>query len=104
MSDAHAHDAKKHIRIYVVVFVALALLTAVTVMVASLEHSVALAVTVALFIATVKGSLVAGYFMHLISERKALYSLLILTGILFVALLFLPLAALFDQQGVPRVS
>jgi cytochrome c oxidase subunit 4 len=104
MSDAHAHDAKKHIRIYVVVFVALALLTAVTVMVASLEHSVKLAVSVARFIAVVKGSLVAGYFMHLISERKALYSLLILTGILFVALLFLPLAAQFDQQGVPHVS
>ena len=29
-----------------------------------------MAIAVALFVATIKGSLVAGYFMHLISEKK----------------------------------
>ena len=103
MSDSHAHDVKKHVRVYVMVFIALAALTAVTVMVASFEHSVKLAVAVALFIAAVKGSLVAGYFMHLISEKKLIITLLIFTAIFFVALLFLPLAALYDQEGIRHV-
>jgi len=103
MTDAHAHDVQKHVKVYIAVFVALAILTAATVYVASLEHSVALAVTVALFIATVKGSLVASYFMHLITEKKFIYGLLLFTLIFFVGLIFLPLAAFYDQSGVRYV-
>jgi caa(3)-type oxidase subunit IV len=50
----------------------------------------AIAVPVALFIALVKGSLVAGYFMHLISEKKLIYAVLVLTVVFFAALLALP--------------
>ena len=50
-----------------------------------------------LFIATIKGSLVAGYFMHLISERKLVYAVLILTLIFFLALIFLPLGGYFGR-------
>ncbi len=46
--------------------------------------------TVALFVATVKGALVAGYFMHLVSEKKLIYAVLALTVAFFVALLALP--------------
>ena len=46
--------------------------------------------TVALFVATVKGSLVACYFMHLISEKKLIYAVLALTVAFFIALLALP--------------
>ena len=49
-----------------------------------------MAVTVALLVATVKGSLVACYFMHLISEKKLIYAVLVLTVVFFVALLALP--------------
>ena len=49
-----------------------------------------LAVTVALIVATIKGSLVACYFMHLISEQKLIYAVLGLTVVFFVALLVLP--------------
>ena len=33
----------------------------------------------ALFVATIKGSLVACYFMHLISEKKLIYAVLVVT-------------------------
>ena len=48
-----------------------------------------MAVTVALFIATIKGSLVACYFMHLISEKKLIYVASV-TAFMFLALLALP--------------
>lgn len=101
MSDAHAHDVSKHVKTYVLVFVGLAVLTAVTVWVAGLEHTVMAGVILALIIAVVKGSMVAGFFMHLISERRWIYWVLALTVVFFLVLIFLPLGALKDQQGKP---
>ena len=46
---------------------------------------------VAMIVATIKGSLVACYFMHLISEKKLIYAVLGLTVAFFIALLFLPI-------------
>jgi cytochrome c oxidase subunit 4 len=65
-------------------------LTVITVAVSRFDLSVPMAVTVALLVATVKGSLVACYFMHLISEKKLIYAVLILTGAFFAALMALP--------------
>lgn len=90
---AHAHgeiDVKKHVRAYMLVFAALAFLTVVTVAVSYLHLPVVPAVVLALLIATIKGSLVACYFMHLISERRLIYWILIVTAIFFVGLLLLP--------------
>jgi cytochrome c oxidase subunit 4 len=86
----HAADIDRHVRVYITVFVALMVLTIVTVAISYLHLSVPVAVTVALLVATVKGSLVACYFMHLISERKLIYAVLALTVVFFVALLALP--------------
>jgi cytochrome c oxidase subunit 4 len=86
----HAADIDRHVRIYITVFVALMVLTIVTVAVSYLHLPVAMAVTVALLVATVKGSLVACYFMHLISEKKLIYAVLVLTVVFFAALLALP--------------
>ena len=83
-------DIDRHVRVYITVFVALMALTIVTVAVSYLHLSTPMAVAVALFIATIKGSLVAGYFMHLISEKKVIYAVLALTAFFFVALLALP--------------
>jgi len=104
MSDSHAHDVSKHVKTYVLVFVGLAVLTAVTVWIAGLQHTVMAGVVLALIIATIKGSMVASFFMHLISERKGIYWVLVLTAIFFVALIFLPLGAFMDQQGTPLHS
>jgi cytochrome c oxidase subunit IV len=90
MTSDHAVDIDKHVRVYITVFVALMVLTIVTVAISRLHLSVPLAVTVALFVATVKGALVAGYFMHLVSEKKLIYAVLLLTAVFFVALMALP--------------
>jgi len=93
-----SHDAltpeaiKKHVRIYIAVFVTLACLTAVTVGVSTLHLTPALAISVALFIATIKATLVACYFMHLISEKKLIFSVLFITGFFFMVMIFIILA------------
>ena len=86
----HAADIDKHVRVYITVFVTLMVLTIVTVAISRLHLSVPLAVTVALTVAVIKGSLVACYFMHLISEKKLIHAILVLTVVFFVALLALP--------------
>jgi cytochrome c oxidase subunit 4 len=90
MTSDHAADIDRQVRIYISVFVALMVLTIVTVAVARFHLPVPIAVTVALVVATIKGSLVACYFMHLISERKLIYAVLALTAAFFVVLLALP--------------
>jgi cytochrome c oxidase subunit IV len=90
MAGDHAVDIDKHVRVYITVFVALMVLTLITVAVSYLDLAVPFAVTVALFVATVKGALVAGYVMHLFSEKKLIYAVLALTVAFFVALLALP--------------
>ena len=65
---AHGHDIQAAVRKYLMVFGALLVGTAVTVtMYYVYLPSVAVTIVVALFIASIKGSLVACYFMHLIS-------------------------------------
>jgi len=70
-----------------VVFAALAALTILTVAASFLHVSTSGHIAIALFIAAIKASMVGAYFMHLISERKALYSILILCVVLLLALL-----------------
>jgi cytochrome c oxidase subunit 4 len=89
-ADSHAVDIDRHVRIYVTVFVALMALTIITVAISRFHLPTPYAVTVALLVATIKGSLVASYFMHLISEKKLIYAVLLLTAVFFVALLALP--------------
>ena len=94
----HAADIDRHVRIYITVFVSLMALTIITVAISYLHLPLALAVTVALLVATIKGTLVACFFMHLISEKKLIYAVLALTAIFFVALLALP--AITHQNGL----
>jgi cytochrome c oxidase subunit 4 len=95
-TNHHEIDIDKHVRTYVVVFVSLMALTLITVAVSYLHLPTPAAIGVALFIATVKGSLVACYFMHLISERKLIFAVLIFTAIFFVAVLFGPVLTASD--------
>lgn len=101
MTATHdAADIDKHVRIYVTVFVSLMALTLITVSVSYLHLPVRMAIAVALFIAAVKGSLVASYFMHLISEKKLIFAVLALTVVFFVVLLFLPVLTFGNGYGV----
>jgi cytochrome c oxidase subunit 4 len=96
MAHTHQDDIKKHVRTYILVFVALLALTIVTVAASYLHLGVAGNITLALIIATFKGSLVASYFMHLISEKKLIYITLIFTVFFFVGLMALPLLTVAD--------
>jgi len=94
-ASAHApgHDPAeidRHVRIYITVFAALMALTIVTVAISYLHLPTHLAIAVALIVATIKGSLVACYFMHLISEKKLILAVLVVTAFMFVVLLGLP--------------
>ena len=62
--------------------------------------SVALTVAIALFIACVKGFLVAGYFMHLISEKKMSYGILIATVFFFAGLMYLTIGSMSPESLV----
>ena len=100
VTSDHSVDIDKHVRIYITVFVALMVLTIVTVTVSRFHLPVPIAVTVALLVAIIKGSLVACYFMHLISEKKLIYAVLALTAFFFVALLALPIVTVSDGYWI----
>jgi cytochrome c oxidase subunit IV len=100
MTSDHAADIDRHVRVYITVFVALMVLTIVTVAVSRVHLPVPIAVTVALIVATIKGSLVACYFVHLISEKKVIYAVLVLTAVFFVALLALPALTVSDGYWI----
>ncbi|HWM95364.1 MAG TPA: cytochrome C oxidase subunit IV family protein [Thermoanaerobaculia bacterium] len=97
-SHDDADSIKKQTGAYIKVFVALMVLTVVTVGVAYIHMPVALAVGVALVIALFKGTLVAGVFMHLFDERKLIYWVLALTVLFFLVLLFYPTLSEWDQR------
>jgi cytochrome c oxidase subunit 4 len=95
---AHSpEDIRKETRVYIFVFIALAALTVVTVGISYLDLSTGPAVALALFVALIKGSLVAAFFMHLLSERKLIYAVLVFTVFFFLALIFLPLGSFLNQ-------
>jgi cytochrome c oxidase subunit 4 len=93
----HAADIDRQVRGYMVVFIALIALTAVTVGVSYLHLEVHQAVAVALVIACFKASLVMLFFMHLISERQVIFVILAFTVAFFLALMFLPILTNLDH-------
>ena len=97
--SAHGEDIKKHTKIYINVFLALMVLTIITVAVSYVHLAIPLAILVALVIATVKGSLVASFFMHLVGERRIIYASLLLTVVFWVFLMFIPLLTQSDHIG-----
>ncbi len=97
MTVPEQENVAQHVRRYLYVFYALLFGTLVTVGASYIpfgNHEINIAV--ALCIAVCKASLVAGFFMHLISERKLIYGLLTFTGIFFLGLMFLTLSAYAD--------
>ena len=98
-SDHSIESIKNHIRIYLIVFGALGVLTVITVLASYLEVSTSEGIFLALIIASVKASLVAGYFMHLISERNTIIWILLLTVFFFFIMIFLPLISNTDHAG-----
>ena len=92
---------KKSVRGYMIVGSMLLVFTGLTVVANRFHLAVPLAITVALVIATMKGSMVAAVFMHLSHEKKWIYGALLLTVVFFVVLLFLPLLTTVGGIGTP---
>lgn len=106
--DSHdaAHDLhdspeviRKHRTIYTRIFGVLAVMTFLTVAVAYIHLPLALGIVVALIIASFKGGLVAGFFMHLVGEVKAVWWTLWLTLLFFIVLMAVPLLTENDNVG-----
>lgn len=89
-------DIDRQVKTYILIFVTLMALTIVTVAISRLHLPIHTAVAIALVVATIKGGLVASYFMHLISERKLIYWVLGFTVAFFFAVLLLPLWTHWD--------
>jgi cytochrome c oxidase subunit 4 len=92
-SDLDIHgdiDVDKHVRTYITVFVTLLALTLITVGIFYLHLPLVPAIALALTVAAIKGSLVACYFMHLLSERKLILLVMAVTVLFFLFVLLGP--------------
>jgi cytochrome c oxidase subunit IV len=103
-SDDHGHHdnspaaIKKEVRRYLMVLGALAVLTLITVGISRLQLPTGQAIALGLAVATIKGSLVAAFFMHLISERKLIFGVLLFTVFFFAMLLWGPWHHHYDAE------
>lgn len=88
--ESHHHVSSK--MQYYAVFGALLVLTVITYLVSYADLGPA-SLAVAMFVATIKASLVVGFFMHLKYEDRT-FAFMFMTSLLFVAIFFL--VVLFD--------
>ncbi len=96
-----SHHIDSHVRTALIVFGALLVLTGLTVGASYLHLPHTLGIGLALAIATIKGGLVLAWFMHLISEKKLILSVLALTMAFFFVLLLVPI---FTVEDVPHTG
>lgn len=100
MNDASEEEIRKHVRLYIGVFLALLVFTALTAAVSYVHIGPKGQdygnIAVALLIAVIKAGLVALFFMHLVSERKAIYGVLAFTFFFFLGLMLLTSLAYHD--------
>ncbi len=93
MGKVEGHDLEElnsHVRTCIAIFVGLLALTMITVSVSYLDLPVPAAISLALCIALVKGSMVVSIFMHLVSEKEIIFWSLSLTVIFFIFLMAIP--------------
>ena len=101
MTHMDLEATRKTIKMYLTVGAALLVFTVITVAVNQVHLAVPAAITVALIIAIMKGSMVASVFMHLSHEKQWIYGALLLTVVFFVALMAIPSFTLMDTIGTP---
>ena len=95
---SHDHDVSKHIKTYLMIGAFLLIGTGLTVWAATIHFgSHSMNIAIGLLIATVKATLVALFFMHLISEKAAIYMFMSVTVFFFAGLMILTLWASHDH-------
>jgi caa(3)-type oxidase subunit IV len=97
--QSDTESVKKSVRTYFKVGAALFVFTAITVAVNQVHLAIPFAITVALIIATLKGSMVASVFMHLSHEKRWIYGALVLTVLFFIVLMCVPSFTTMDTIG-----
>ncbi|HLG21002.1 MAG TPA: cytochrome C oxidase subunit IV family protein [Bdellovibrionota bacterium] len=95
-----AKTHSSHLGRYIAVFIALLVLTALTVKVSYYHLAWMGALSLALLIAATKGTLVAAYFMHLVGEHKTIFWVLALTIFLLVFILLVPTLVMWGDYRV----
>jgi cytochrome c oxidase subunit IV len=76
---------RKHVRQHIIIAIGLAIGTLTTLWTSQTNFgSFGLNIAITLAIAAVQAFLVAGFFMHLLSEKKMIYCFLVFTAIFFV--------------------
>jgi cytochrome c oxidase subunit 4 len=101
MTHLDMDKMRNTIRMYIAIGAALLVFTVITVGVNQVHLAVPAAITVALIIATIKGSMVASVFMHLSHEKRWIYGALLLTVFFFIVLMSVPLFTQMDHIGTP---
>lgn len=92
----HGVEFSSHVRGYLIVGVALLIGTALTVWASYIDLGHHWNIVLALVIASAKASLVALFFMHLISEKQLIYTVLAFTVLFVSGLMFLTLTSYHD--------
>ena len=83
-------EVKKHITQHVVIAIGLAVGAISIVVISQLAGvSPVLKTVVVIGIAAVQAFLIAGFFMHLLSEKKLIYSVLVFTALFFAVMMTL---------------
>jgi cytochrome c oxidase subunit 4 len=87
-SDQELQDVKRHVRHHMMIAVAIAAGTLMTLWTSQTNFgSFSLNVAMTLIIAGAQAFMVAGFFMHLLSEKKLIYCFLVFTAIFFVVMM-----------------
>jgi len=95
--DEHPVNFNSYVALCVKVFIAVLIATSLMIWTSFLPHySWAMKVTVILMIAICNAFAVAGYLMHLLSEKKMVYTVLMFTLFFFAGLVGLTLWAMQD--------
>ncbi len=80
MAKNNDHDEHRpNVGLYIKIFVALMVLTGITVAISKVHLPRAQAIGLGLFVATIKATLVAAFFMHLKGENKLIHNALLIT-------------------------
>jgi caa(3)-type oxidase subunit IV len=98
LPDEHsAEHVAKHIKGYLLVGATLIVFTGITVGLSYVQFGTQKAnIAVAMLVATFKAGLVAAIFMHLKSEKRLIYRILIFTGFFVIGLFWLTYLAWYD--------
>jgi len=100
MSDSQPVDFNRYVRRCVFIFIAVVCAVSLMIFASYLPHySWPVKVTLILAVACVNAFLVAGFLMHLLSEKKMIYTLLAFTVFFFAGLMGLTIYAMHDMPA-----